>query len=111
RRGEGRTPQTAEDVAVWTPKRVLLLGTGAAVFLVGYITYAFFLGGIDGLARLPEALEAGTPIPPPAGSDNSDSDIDKKLRLAFGKECRQCKMRIKLEVRKKGLVIAAAEAS
>ena len=39
---------------MWTPKRVLLLGTGAAVFLVGYIVYAFFLGGIDGLAPLPE---------------------------------------------------------
>lgn len=95
---------------MWTPKRVIMLGLGAVLFLAGYFVYAFFLGDIDGLYLLPEGFYPGAVV---AIQDDptQDSEIDKKLRMAFGRECEQVKKRIKFEVRKKGLVIAAAETS
>ncbi|HYV39575.1 MAG TPA: hypothetical protein VE988_28060, partial [Gemmataceae bacterium] len=94
---------------MWTPKRILLLSGGLALFIAGYTVYAFFLGGIDGLSPLPEAYgrAIGDPIIPPS----ADSDVDRKLQLAFGQQCPQMKQPYKFEDRKKGMVVAAAEAS
>jgi hypothetical protein len=101
----------AEDKAVWTPKRVLLLVAGIAVFLAGYAVYAFFLGGIDGMPPLPEQfLRADSPIL--IGTfDPSETEIDRKLRMAFGKDCAQIKKKFKFEIRKKGMVVAASDFS
>ena len=46
---------------VWTPKRVLLVLAGFALFFTTYQVYAnvLGLGGIDGLTPLPEAQRAG----------------------------------------------------
>ena len=41
---------------MWTPKRVLILVGGFALFLVGYAIYSYFLGGIDGLPPLPPEM-------------------------------------------------------
>jgi len=95
---------------MWTPKRVLLLVAGIAVFLTGYEVYAYFLGGIDGLPPLPvaflrmpgEGLQA--PLPPPR-----ESDADRKLRQAFGPECEEVKRPIKLDVRSRRMVLATNE--
>ena len=95
---------------MWTPKRVLLLSAGMALFLAAYFVYAFFLGRLDGLPPLPQGLLAG-PIGPDSPVFIGDSDIDKKLQQAFGTQCPQVKKRIKFEVRKKNLVITAGEAS
>ena len=73
---------------MWTPKRVLLLALGLAVFFAGYVAYSFFLGGIDGMPPLPqEFLRAETPntMEPPS---NTETGLDKKVRLAFGKAWR-----------------------
>jgi hypothetical protein len=85
-----------------------LLGVGIAFFLVGYGVYAFFLGGIDGLAPLPDDYQIGDvgPLPPAP----PDEEIDRKLQMAFGPQCPQIKKTIKFEVRKKGMVIAATQA-
>ena len=92
---------------MWTPKRVLLLGLGIVVFLFGYGIYAFFLGAIDGIPPLPEDLFPGEIV---LGSSNvQESDVDHKLKIAFGDSCTQVKKRFKFEVRKKATVIAAAE--
>jgi hypothetical protein len=84
-----------------------LLGIGAAIFLVGYAVYAFLLGSIDGMPLLPEGLEAGDVQSP--NFVIAESDVDHKLKIAFGNNCPQLKRRYKFEVRKKGLVIAASD--
>jgi hypothetical protein len=94
---------------VWTPKRILLLFGGLALFAACYGIYAFFLGGIDGLPPLPEQYRQDPtvevhdlPIQPPA-------DVDKKLRQSFGAECPELKWSIKTEFAKKGLVFATED--
>jgi hypothetical protein len=94
---------------MWTPKRVLLLLAGLAVFLTGYEVYAHFLGGIDGLPPLPAAYLADPTrqhldLPPP-----KESDADRKLRQAFGLECDEVKRPIKLDVRSRRMVLATTQ--
>jgi hypothetical protein len=95
---------------VWTPKRVLLLVSGFVLLLAAYWAYAHFLGGIDGLPALPEEYEpyvgpANESGPPPASTNSADD----KLRQAFGEECPELNDPIRLEVRSKGMVLAARE--
>src|SRR5437016_4744810 len=99
-------------MAVWTPKRVLLLAIGFALFSAAYLVYAHFLGGINGLPPLPESYG---PI------KNGDADrrilkepreneADQKLRIAFGPDCDEVKNRnIKVELQSRGMVLAAQE--
>jgi hypothetical protein len=91
---------------VWTPKRILILIAGLVIFLSGYSVYAYFLGGIDGLPPLPaEYCEAGELQDLHLGS--SENAIDSKLVLAFGKDCPELKMMIKLDLRRKGWGLAS----
>ena len=54
---------------MWTPKRVLLLASGFAMFFAAYAVYAQALGGIDGLPALPERYFQRPPGDgPPAGA-------------------------------------------
>jgi hypothetical protein len=93
---------------VWTPKRILLLAAGFAVFLTAYVVYAYFLGGIDGLKPLPgdyQPIVGLGPVleltAPPA------SLVDEKLRLAFGTDCDEIKNRKnKIDLGAKGMVLA-----
>jgi len=91
---------------VWTPKRILILIAGLAIFLSGYGVYAYFLGGIDGLPPLPpEYCELGPPIAAPSGAPVNA--IDTKLKQAFGEECEELKRMIKLDLRRKGWGLAS----
>ncbi len=90
---------------MWTPKRILLLVLGFTLFLGCYIVYAVFLGGIDGLPPLPPGY-AYTDDPPPLPPRPAESEVDRKLRLAFGQECHQVHKPYRLENRKKRLVLA-----
>jgi hypothetical protein len=84
-----------KDQAVWTPKRILILVAGFAVFLVGYAVYAFFLGGIDGLPLLPDMYQAqDEDVPPPAIA--APSTIEIKFQQAFGPACPELQRSIKL---------------
>ncbi|MCI0456080.1 MAG: hypothetical protein L0Z62_03750 [Gemmataceae bacterium] len=93
---------------MWNSKRILLLGLGFALFLAGYVVYAYFLGGIDGLPPLPAPLRpsagGGDSLPPPP----SDNKADQKLRIAYDTDV---KAEIKLEIPKKGLVLATDSVS
>jgi hypothetical protein len=71
--------------------------------------YAQFLGGIDGLPPLPEDFwprlsQQDVDLGPPPQRAN---DAEKKLRIAFGEDERILKCPLKLEVRAKGIVLAA----
>lgn len=95
---------------MWTPKRVLLLVFGLVAFGTAYVVYAHFLGRVDGLPPLPAQFEAkvdGENEAPPPG--RSPILVDKKLQMAFGEDCEETRRTIKLEVRAKGVVLAADE--
>ena len=89
---------------MWTPKRVLLLASGLAVFVAAYLGYAFFLGGIDGLPALPSEFwprETGTidltQLPM--------QEIDRKLVQAFGDGCPELGRSFKVETFEKAVRI------
>jgi lipopolysaccharide export system protein LptA len=81
---------------------------GVAGFIAAYILYAqvLGLGNIDGLPPLPRDIVPVTVYdgPPPP---RPESMAEKRLRQAFGEECPELKRAIKLEVRSRGIVLAA----
>ncbi len=93
---------------MWTPKRLLILLGGLVLSMTGYLIYAFFLGGIDGLPLLSEdylPIYVNGGIPPlPAPSDG---EIDKKLKQAFGTECEEWRRPLLLNLTSKGILLAA----
>src|SRR6516162_5902490 len=94
---------------MWTPRRLLLVVLGLVLFATTYGIYGYFLGRVDGLPPLPEEYwpdESGDPPPPPPPA--TTSPVDRKLVQAFGVDCDEVKKRtIKLEIRSRGLVLAA----
>jgi lipopolysaccharide export system protein LptA len=95
---------------VWTPKRVLMLAMGFALFFTAYMVYAYFLGGINGLPPLPDyylpIADDNNPIVLP----NQENEADRKLRIAFGPDCDEVKNRnIKVELQSRGMVLAAQD--
>jgi lipopolysaccharide export system protein LptA len=94
---------------VWTPKRIVLLALGFALFVTGYLSYAFVLGGIDGLPPLPVGYEdADRGILPPPRFD--PPKVERLLRQAFGLECQESKRPIKLELARNNMVLASESA-
>jgi hypothetical protein len=95
---------------VWTPKRIVLLVLGFTLFVAAYWGYAHFLGGIDGLPALPEEYLRSEQGPEgPVEPSGRSSELDAKLRQAFGEECPELDHAIKLEVRAKGMLLAAKD--
>jgi hypothetical protein len=95
---------------VWTPKRILLLVVGFALFLGAYLVYAHFLGGVDGLKPLPDEYgPIAEDILPPEPVRERDSTIDEKLRLAFGDNCPELKRKTNLEIGSRGMVLSIGD--
>jgi hypothetical protein len=93
---------------VWTPKRVLILIGTFTLFTLGYVVYAYFLGGIDGLPPLPSGYVLDPDAPPqPFDPEKWVGETDKKLRQAFGEDCEEVRRRITLNLHSKGWVLAA----
>ena len=96
---------------MWTPKRILMLAFGLALFATGYLVYGRFLGGIDGLPPLPENLRV--PADPKGLTPTGDagavkaSKLQKRLREAFGEGCDELRRHIKLELNAKSTVLTA----
>jgi lipopolysaccharide export system protein LptA len=95
---------------VWTPKRTLLLAAGFTLFVTAYVVYAYSpLGGIDGLPPLPPGLSEAAddpnlpPLPPRINT------VDQKLQTAFHGPCREVNWPIKLDLRSRGIVLAAEQ--
>jgi hypothetical protein len=93
---------------VWTPRRVLLLILGIALFGAAFGVYARFLGWIDGLPELPTELLARRAETEPL-AQLSFSPVEAKLQQAFGPGCIEIGYSLKIEMRAKGMVLAASE--
>ena len=91
---------------MWTPKRVILLVAGIAVFLTGFEVYAYFLGGIDGLPPLPAFYQPAPGSPVRVAEPPRESETDRKIRQAWGTDCEEVHRPIKLDVRSKNMVLA-----
>ncbi|HMC66335.1 MAG TPA: hypothetical protein VKI65_15465, partial [Gemmataceae bacterium] len=95
---------------MWSPKRVLLLGLGFAVFFGAFAVYAYFLGRFDGLRPLPEQYSpenvrtSGEQEPAPEPKERNE---DRKLQVAFGDGCPELKRTIKLDISARRLVLTA----
>jgi lipopolysaccharide export system protein LptA len=93
---------------VWTPKRILLLVLGFLVFSFLYGIYAHFLGGVDGLPPLPaDCLAPPTDDTLPLAVPQHDTELMRKLKMAFGEDCAELKRKIRLEMRARGIALAA----
>lgn len=93
---------------MWTPRRVLLLLAGAAVFVAGYLGYARLMGGIDGLPQLPAAY-----LPRPRDSERvlpplpPRTTVDEMLQQAFGPGCEELSRPIRVGSSARGVYMAA----
>jgi lipopolysaccharide export system protein LptA len=92
---------------VWTPRRVLLLAAGVVVFIAAYVTYAQALGGIDGLPALPDRYRPRDPGPQTITPPHT-TPIEERLQQAFGRDCPELKMPIKIES-PRGIVVASRD--
>src|SRR5436190_14165245 len=94
---------------MWTPRRVVLLLACMLGFSSFYLGYAYSqVGRIDGLPPLPEAFwrEQVDPPPPPL---RPKSMLEARLKQAFGKDCPELNRAIRMELRSRNMVIAAAQ--
>jgi hypothetical protein len=90
---------------------MLLLSVAFVLFAVGYVGYAASsLGRINTLPPLPDQYKPGTgrraaaaPHPP-----TTTSPLDAKMIQAFGRECPELKLPIRLELNSKSMVMAAS---
>jgi hypothetical protein len=96
-----------EANTVWTPKRIVLLALGFALLLASYLAYSSYLGGIDGLAPLPEALLPPDGPGPDLGGRKRTTIVDERLAQAFGVGCDELNWHLRTDVPSKGMVLAA----
>ncbi len=96
---------------MWTPKRVVILVIGFVALLAGYLVYAHYLGGINGLPPLPNVY-----WPRPGDDDRPLEPIQKRtpllvkrLKIAFGEDCEEARRPFKIEVKSRNLVLAFDE--
>lgn len=95
---------------MWTPKRIIMLISGFAIFFVGYMAYsATYVGRIDSLPPLPERC-----WPKPEGAESTrvikppdKTFIDIKLEKAFGPGCEEVRRAHKLDLNAKSMLLSA----
>lgn len=92
---------------MWTPRRILLLALGWALFLVAFTGYSTVLGGIDGMPPLPKAYWPRQASELPPLPERPASRVVARLQQAFGAECPEIHRQIKLELASRGMVFAA----
>jgi hypothetical protein len=87
---------------------LILLG-GLGLFLVGYLVYTYFLGGIDGLPILSAEYLPDDTKAIVEGRTFTFSETKTKFKWAFGNECEEAEWPIKLDSNAKGLLLAAKQ--
>lgn len=100
-------PLAKRGMAVWNAKRVMLLVAGFGTLTALFLVYAHFLGGIDGLPPLPPEYWpiAGPELPLEPPAERRDEAV-RKLVLAFGERSDVLKLAIKLDMTRRGMVLA-----
>lgn len=97
---------------MWTPKRIVILSACFVAFFLTYLGYAYTaVGRIDGLPPLPEQFLPGEDEHLELPKTNRNSNLQKKLRLAFGNEAKELKWAIRLDLRSRNMVLAAEQFS
>jgi len=91
---------------MWTPSRILYSLVGLIVCSSCYFAYAGLLGNLDGLPPLPEAFREGQEPGAPS-SPSSGNQTDRMLEQAFGPRCAELWFPIKLNMKQRGVLIAA----
>lgn len=91
---------------MFTPRRVSLFILGLVLFGTAFGVYARFLGWIDGLPELPEEFLTRRADNDPLPGFKS-TPVEIKLQMAFGPGCPENGYTIKIEMRAKGIVLAA----
>lgn len=91
---------------MWTPKRVALLLFGLVLFVAAFVVYNRVLGGIDGLPPLPESCYPSSESPGPR-RPIEPSTIEARLQQAFGNGCPELEWPYKIEIKARGMVLAA----
>ena len=98
---------------MWTPRRIMLVVVGVVFFGTAYGVYAYFLGWVDGLPSLPEALALKAPYDPttmtairPDGNPTA-----QRIRQAFGPNAPELRYWIKADSKAKGILLVAHEMS
>jgi hypothetical protein len=96
---------------VWTPKRIVLLVVGFALFFAAYIAYAATsLGRINTLPPLPDMYKKPDRCQrPPVIIPPKNTRLDGKLQQAFGPDCKELKRPIRLELNSKSMALAAED--
>lgn len=93
---------------MWTPRRIFLSLIGLLAVAVGYFGYARLLGTLDGLPPLPAHFDREAIGGPPAGhSGLISTSLDRKFEEAFGPGCPELRYPIKLDMKQRGILLAA----
>ena len=93
---------------MWTPRRILLLFLGIALFGAAFGVYVRFLGWIDGLPELPLELLTRRAESDPIRA-LSYTPVEKKLQQAFGPGCVEISYLLRIEMQSGRMVLAASE--
>jgi lipopolysaccharide export system protein LptA len=96
---------------MWTPKRIMMLGTAFVLSFFVYLGYGYTsFGRMDGLPPLPDGY-----LPDPEQNSGGrppilrESKLLRKLKQAFGEDCPEQKRAIKLLIDTRNMVIAAEQ--
>jgi hypothetical protein len=87
-----------------------MLALGLVLFVAGYLVYARYLGGIDGLPPLPQALlppDPKNPAPSYEPPSKRDNPLLRKVLLGFDEGCEERGRPIKLELNSKSTLLTA----
>src|SRR5262245_33717958 len=94
---------------MWTPKRIVLLLACMLGFSSFYLGYAYSqVGRIDGLPPLPEAFWRD-PVEETLKVPKRKLMLEERLRQAFGNDCPELTRAIRMELRARNMVLAAAQ--
>lgn len=94
---------------MWTPRRILILTIWLGVFFVVYLGYtSTSIGRIDGLPPLPESYWPNPPMEIVALPERP-SVLTRRLRQAFGNDCKEQKWAIRLLIDSRHMVLAAEQ--
>lgn len=92
---------------MWNVKRVLIYLSSLFASFVCFAVYALFLGHINAMAILP--FDMRPTVGPPPDESVGVSTVDQKLMQAFGSNCGEKQLPLRLWLADKGIAFAAGD--